>query len=53
MRYILENSTDIDPSRIEAKGFGFDRPLVPNTTEENMQRNRRVEIYINRNSPVE
>lgn len=52
-QYILDNSALIDASRIEAAGFGFDRPLVPNTTEENMQRNRRVEIYINRNSPVE
>jgi outer membrane protein OmpA-like peptidoglycan-associated protein len=52
-QYILDNSTLIDASRIQAQGFGFDRPLVPNTTEENMQRNRRVEIYINRNSPVE
>lgn len=52
-QYILDNSDIIDSSRIDAKGFGFDRPLVPNTTEENMQRNRRVEIYINRNSPVE
>lgn len=52
-QYILDNSTIIDASRIDAKGFGFERPLVPNTTEENMQKNRRVEIYINRNSPVE
>ncbi|WFB35283.1 OmpA family protein [Kiritimatiellota bacterium B12222] len=51
-QYILSNSKGvIEPSRIEAKGYGFDRPLVPNDTEENMQHNRRVEIYINRNSP--
>ena len=52
-QYLLENSNNIDPNRIDAKGFGFDRPLVPNDSEENMQRNRRVEIYINRNSPVQ
>lgn len=52
-QYLLDNSGKIDASRIEARGFGFDRPLTPNTSEENMQRNRRVEIYINRNSPVE
>jgi OOP family OmpA-OmpF porin len=50
--YLLNNSS-IAPERISAKGYGFDVPLVPNTTEENMQRNRRVEIYIKRNSPVE
>lgn len=51
-QYLLSNSTKIDSSRITARGFGFDRPLVPNDSEENMQRNRRVEVYINRNSPV-
>jgi len=50
--YLLKNS-NIGPDRITAKGYGFDVPLVPNTTEENMQRNRRVEIYIKRNSPQE
>jgi OOP family OmpA-OmpF porin len=49
-QYLLDNSS-LAPERIESAGFGFDRPLVPNTTEENMQRNRRVEIYIKRNSP--
>lgn len=49
-RYILDNST-IDPSRLQARGFGFDMPRAPNDTEENKQRNRRVEININRNSP--
>ncbi len=50
-KYLLDNS-NIDGARIGAKGYGFDRPLVPNTTEANMQRNRRVEIYIKRNSPT-
>jgi OOP family OmpA-OmpF porin len=36
----------IDRSRLEAKGYGFDRPVAPNDTEENMQKNRRTEIYI-------
>jgi outer membrane protein OmpA-like peptidoglycan-associated protein len=36
----------IDRSRLSAHGYGFDRPLVPNDTEEHMQRNRRTEIYI-------
>ncbi len=36
----------IDRSRLTHKGYGFDRPVAPNDTEENMQRNRRTEIYI-------
>jgi len=51
-QYLLSNSK-IGQDRIQAKGYGFDVPLVPNTTEENMQRNRRVEIYIKRNGGVE
>lgn len=50
--YIVNNSS-ITADRLVARGFGFDMPRAPNDTEENMQRNRRVEIYINRNSPVE
>lgn len=51
-RYLIDNS-DISPERIQARGFGFDVPRAPNDTEANMQRNRRSEIYINRNSPAE
>ncbi len=36
----------IDASRLTYEGYGFDRPLAPNDTEENMQKNRRTEIYI-------
>jgi len=50
--YMLNNSS-ISADRIVARGFGFDMPRAPNDTEANMQRNRRVEIYVNRNSPVE
>ncbi len=50
-QYLVANGT-IAGDRLTAKGFGFDRPRAPNDTEENMQRNRRVEIYINRNSPA-
>jgi len=42
----LVNVGGIDPSRLTYKGYGFDRPVAPNDTEENMQKNRRVEIYI-------
>ena len=36
----------ISRDRMSAHGYGFDRPIAPNDTEENMQRNRRTEIYI-------
>lgn len=32
--------------RIAAAGFGWSRPLVPNTTRDNLARNRRVEFLI-------
>lgn len=36
----------IERSRLTRVGYGFDRPLAPNDTELNMQKNRRTEIYI-------
>ncbi len=36
----------IAPDRASAAGYGQYRPLVPNTTEENRQKNRRVEIVV-------
>ncbi|MBU0678468.1 MAG: OmpA family protein [Verrucomicrobia bacterium] len=36
----------IEESRLTSAGYGFDRPLAPNDTEENMQKNRRTEVYI-------
>ena len=38
----------IDRSRLTYEGYGFDRPLAENDTEANMQKNRRVEVYIRR-----
>lgn len=48
-RAVMEYLVDvggIDAGRLDYKGFGFDRPVAPNDTEENMQRNRRTDIYI-------
>ena len=36
----------VDPSRLEAKGYGDTKPLVPNTNEANKARNRRVQLII-------
>jgi outer membrane protein OmpA-like peptidoglycan-associated protein len=36
----------VEPSRLEAKGWGDERPLVKNDSEANMQINRRVEFHI-------
>ncbi|HMP89433.1 MAG TPA: OmpA family protein [Kiritimatiellia bacterium] len=44
----IANVGGIDRARLTSVGYGFDRPIAPNDTEENMQRNRRTEIYIRR-----
>lgn len=43
--YLVEHF-DIAPGRIVTRGYGESRPLVPNDSPENMQRNRRVEVWI-------
>lgn len=42
----LSDVGGIQRSRLTAHGYGFDRPVAPNDSEVNMQRNRRTEIYI-------
>lgn len=42
--YILKKG--IAPSRVRARGYGSSRPLSPNDTEENRQRNRRTDFRI-------
>lgn len=44
--YILGQG--IDPGRIIAVGFGPDRPIAPNDTEENRSKNRRVEMRLSK-----
>ena len=39
-------SMGLDPSRISAMSYGEYRPIVPNTSEENRKRNRRVDIVV-------
>lgn len=36
----------IDAARLSAKGYGESKPLLPNTSEENRARNRRVEFKV-------
>jgi outer membrane protein OmpA-like peptidoglycan-associated protein len=36
----------IDSSRLTAKGYGQEKPLVPNSTETNRAKNRRVQVMI-------
>lgn len=45
IRYILDEFS-FDESRFSLAGFGETRPVKPNTTKENMRKNRRVEIVI-------
>lgn len=44
MEWLVNNG--VDPARLISKGYGFDQPIAPNDTEENMQLNRRVEFKI-------
>jgi outer membrane protein OmpA-like peptidoglycan-associated protein len=36
----------VDPLRLQAKGYGDTKPLMPNTTESNRAKNRRVQLMI-------
>jgi outer membrane protein OmpA-like peptidoglycan-associated protein len=36
----------IDPARLSSEGFGQDRPVADNKTEEGREKNRRTEFYI-------
>ncbi len=44
LRFLIEKG--IDPKRLTATGYGSLLPLVPNTTEANRARNRRVEFVL-------
>ena len=43
--YLLE-SLPISADRLEATGYGEDRPIATNETEEGRTRNRRIEIVL-------
>jgi outer membrane protein OmpA-like peptidoglycan-associated protein len=42
--YLLEKG--VEPSRLEAKGYGEEKPIEPNTTPKGREANRRVEFSI-------
>ncbi len=46
MKSYLVQTGGIEAGRLTTEGYGFDRPLAPNDTEEHMQKNRRTEVYI-------
>lgn len=42
MRYLVSHG--VDANRLTSRGYGFDRPLVPNTSDQNRALNRRVQF---------
>jgi outer membrane protein OmpA-like peptidoglycan-associated protein len=44
--YLTQKYPDIKPERLTAKGYGETRPIVPNTSPANMEKNRRVEFVV-------
>lgn len=46
--YLLGNM-NIDPTKIEAVGYGESKPIATNETEEGRARNRRIEVVIHPN----
>jgi OOP family OmpA-OmpF porin len=44
MEYLVEHG--VDAGRLAAKGFGETKPMVPNDSAENKEKNRRVEFMI-------
>ncbi len=42
----LHTKGGIHPSKLSAVGYGEYRPIAPNTTAENKQKNRRIEMYV-------
>jgi OOP family OmpA-OmpF porin len=47
----LVNQGKVDGSRLEVAGFGFDRPIASNDTDEGRAQNRRVAFEITKRAP--
>ncbi|HET7226019.1 MAG TPA: OmpA family protein [Candidatus Eisenbacteria bacterium] len=46
LQYLTHKFPDLKVGQFTVKGYGKDRPLVPNTSAVNMARNRRVEFVV-------
>jgi OOP family OmpA-OmpF porin len=44
--YLMEKFPELDEGQFTVKGYGEDNPLVPNTSDLNMAKNRRVEFVV-------
>jgi outer membrane protein OmpA-like peptidoglycan-associated protein len=44
--YVLQKYPELKPSQFTVKGYGESKPIAPNTTPENMSKNRRVEFKV-------
>jgi len=44
--YLLEHFPQLEAAQLTTKGYGESKPLVPNTSPENMTQNRRVEFTV-------
>ncbi len=49
LRHLVEKE-NIDGNRVSSSGYSFYRPIAPNNSSENKQKNRRVDIVILRTS---
>lgn len=45
-QYLVETFEFITPGMVEARGYGAERPIAPNDTDENRALNRRIEVII-------
>jgi len=50
--YYLIEKHGIDPEKVSVVGYSEYRPLVPNTTDENRSKNRRVDIVVVTTTPL-
>ncbi|TMQ70776.1 MAG: OmpA family protein [Candidatus Eisenbacteria bacterium] len=46
LEHLTQKYPDLKPEQFTTKGYGLSRPLVPNTSELNMAKNRRVEFVV-------
>ncbi len=46
VRYLLNTYPDLNPERLEAIGYGPNRPIATNITERGRQQNRRIEFFL-------